>query len=910
MLLRLLSSAIAVTLALSLPSYAGASDDNAGPPAGADQSSLFYPGNAEHAFVAIEKAIGHDFDVIGVSITRTHLLVDAITDAAAGKVETWQVAHSGLIGALGLDLATRVTDESAVTQIGSLEDNRFALGADKLSIVPKLVADAIARARLETPGKVTEMELRRLPKIVGGRRDPIWQIHVEGAGEEADFGADMDGKITSSDLRRTNHANHLDLLAAGPDFEAFIARIRDEAGRDWVFHRIEIEQSAIGFDVHLASGKASEIKHFNATLSGIQTTAFDIPHTAFPGDPVDEPFAFNDVDFGLLAGLEQGAKDKLGFGEGVIKRVIISRPHHENGASIEWEVEVGEANAPIFQMPGQPERREGSATFDGKGNFLRAKYPKGEGPAADLFRPDALQAAVAAIAQQLGAHAEIVELQINQDQIRITAADPKLKAKLVLFQLKDGIVARMPEAFQGLAAVFGDGPDWRWDIATLTPEVFQRLADMEARAAQARNDPNAHISGIAISKDKQFHPGNQATLIQVETEAAGQTDTMAFDLTGRAPKLAEAKSGVFVGGQNGEDEDATTCGSSRDPQAVIAACTRTLEGHPDAPARARAVGYYDRGNAYMDLNQWNEAIADFSQAIEIDPRHASAYQNRAFVYAMINDAEHASADASKVIELEPKNAKAYKIRGLSEEALGKWDAAIADFTQQIALVHSDDHAYYNRGFAEYSGKGELDRAIADFSQAIKLNPKQVDAFVYRGIAWRLKGDIQRAIADHGGAIRVDPRNGAAFFNRGMEYYLTGALPQALADLSQATALAPKEAYPALLLDLVTTRSGVASSLKEQSDKLDMGAWPAPAIRLLLGQLTPDALLAAAEDGDATRKAGRLCEAKFYAGVSLARAGKPTEASGKWREALASCPPHAAERGYADVELKALKLVTK
>ena len=136
------------------------------------------------------------------------------------------------------------------------------------------------------------------------------------------------------------------------------------------------------------------------------------------------------------------------------------------------------------------------------------------------------------------------------------------------------------------------------------------------------------------------------------------------------------------------------------------------------------------------------------------------------------------------------------------------------------------------------------------------------------------------------------------------------LPQALADLSQATALAPKEAYPALLLDLVTTRSGVASSLKEQSDKLDMGAWPAPAIRLLLGQLTPDALLAAAEDGDATRKAGRLCEAKFYAGVSLARAGKPTEASGKWREALASCPPHAAERGYADVELKALKLVTK
>jgi hypothetical protein len=71
-------------------------------------------------------------------------------------------------------------------------------------------------------------------------------------------------------------------------------------------------------------------------------------------------------------------------------------------------------------------------------------------------------------------------------------------------------------------------------------------------------------------------------------------------------------------------------------------------------------------------------------------------------------------------------------------------------------------------------------------------------------------------------------------------------------------------------------------------------------------LTPDALIAAAEDGEPRYKVGRLCEADFYIGVSLARAGKPNEAAGKWREALAACPPHAPERAYADVELKAGK----
>ena len=312
----------------------------------------------------------------------------------------------------------------------------------------------------------------------------------------------------------------------------------------------------------------------------------------------------------------------------------------------------------------------------------------------------------------------------------------------------------------------------------------------------------------------------------------------------------------------------------------------------------------------MHLKQWKQALDDYTKAISDDPSYVHPWVNRAFVYSQLNDVEHAVADASKTIELDPKKAFAYEIRAFGEEQYGKWDAAVADFTKVIELSGGNERSFFNRGVAIYSVGKDLDRAIADFGEALKRNPNYGDALVYRGLASRAKGHLDKAIADHTSAIRIDQRNAAAYFNRGLEYYLTSALPKALADLTQAAALEPRQAYPALLLDVVATRSGLASQLKAQSDKLDMGQWPAPAVRLLIGQITPEALIAAAEDANAAAKPARLCEAAFYTGVVLARNGQGQQATVKWQEALAKCPPSVLERSYAEVELKAQKKSTR
>jgi lipoprotein NlpI len=133
----------------------------------------------------------------------------------------------------------------------------------------------------------------------------------------------------------------------------------------------------------------------------------------------------------------------------------------------------------------------------------------------------------------------------------------------------------------------------------------------------------------------------------------------------------------------------------------------------------------------------------------------------------------------------------------------------------------------------------------------------------------------------------------------------GDLPRALADLSQANALDPKDAYNALWLDIIGQRNNVPSRLSQALATIDMTAWPAPVIRLFLGEITAVALLDAADNPDAKKKKSQVCEANFYSGQLALRTGAKGEAARLFRLAARDCPKTDVERGAANAELKAL-----
>ena len=157
----------------------------------------------------------------------------------------------------------------------------------------------------------------------------------------------------------------------------------------------------------------------------------------------------------------------------------------------------------------------------------------------------------------------------------------------------------------------------------------------------------------------------------------------------------------------------------KDDDQSFAACTKIIDDTASAAAD-RAAALISRGRAWHDVkHDYDHAIADYSQAISLDPDNSVAFYDR----------------------------------GVDWRAKGNDTSAIADYDEAIRLNPKYEYAYVNRGLAWHS-KGNDDRAIADYDQAARLDPKDADAYYYRGDAWYAKGDHDRAIANYTETIQT------------------------------------------------------------------------------------------------------------------------------------------------------------
>jgi len=153
------------------------------------------------------------------------------------------------------------------------------------------------------------------------------------------------------------------------------------------------------------------------------------------------------------------------------------------------------------------------------------------------------------------------------------------------------------------------------------------------------------------------------------------------------------------------------------------------------------------------------AVAQDATAQETPLPNAEAYYNRGIAYSKKGDSvalDRAIADYTQAIKLDPKFVQAYAIRGYTFSQQGRYDRAIADYTQAIKLDPKLVQVYVNRARA-YRLKGDIDRAITDYTQVIQLDPKFAPAYYNRAIAYRMKGETDRAIADYRQAIKLNPR---------------------------------------------------------------------------------------------------------------------------------------------------------
>ena len=165
-----------------------------------------------------------------------------------------------------------------------------------------------------------------------------------------------------------------------------------------------------------------------------------------------------------------------------------------------------------------------------------------------------------------------------------------------------------------------------------------------------------------------------------------------------------------------------------------------------------AQAFMDRASLF-EHEDGARALADYGEAIRLNPQLESAYHARASLYLRTGDTAAAVADDDRAIELRP-----------------------------------DNGAFLRAGCYSHAVWGEqLDRGLAQCNAAIRVEPGETDTLNSRGLIHLRRGEFQAAFADFDAVVRADANSAAALYGRGIARVRIGQSEAGRADIRAAAA---------------------------------------------------------------------------------------------------------------------------
>ena len=127
---------------------------------------------------------------------------------------------------------------------------------------------------------------------------------------------------------------------------------------------------------------------------------------------------------------------------------------------------------------------------------------------------------------------------------------------------------------------------------------------------------------------------------------------------------------------------------------------------------------------------WDKAINAFRRAAQLDqhyaPNLASALQQRATVYVSQKKFQEAIADYSEALKIKSDDPNVFERRAYAEMQLRDYDKALHDYNQAIK-INPQEAKYYQVRAIIYQEKGDFKAAMADTEKTLQLDPNNADA---------------------------------------------------------------------------------------------------------------------------------------------------------------------------------------
>ncbi len=323
-----------------------------------------------------------------------------------------------------------------------------------------------------------------------------------------------------------------------------------------------------------------------------------------------------------------------------------------------------------------------------------------------------------------------------------------------------------------------------------------------------------------------------------------------------------------------------------------------------------------KGDALDDKGKPKEAIAQYREAIRLDPDCAKAHSRLGGCLAKYeHDYDTAILEEQTSIRMEPKYYLPHVILGEVYANLGKNEDSIKEFRVASELNPTSYNTLKDIGLVceqlyatAENPNSYLEEGIKACQRATEIKPDRADAFINLGVLFNLKGSYQDAIKAENQAVQISPNDVRPYIDLGYFYADANDLDNAVKSFEDALRLAKNHPNAHSGLGAVLLKKGQSKdAIDEQRKALKV----APDFFVAHRRLAEALLADGNKDGAATefKEAIRLnpndTATRVQFAKMLAAQGDTTEASNQYHKALEINPKaKIAQDGLDELSAKA------
>jgi tetratricopeptide (TPR) repeat protein len=226
---------------------------------------------------------------------------------------------------------------------------------------------------------------------------------------------------------------------------------------------------------------------------------------------------------------------------------------------------------------------------------------------------------------------------------------------------------------------------------------------------------------------------------------------------------------------------------------------------PERSSSATRKQLLTQGNQAFAKGAFSEAVANYQDLLELDPRNAEALHNLGSALTRLGLLSDAEEYVRRAIKCRPDFAEAHCTLGIVLRARGENAESEIWLRRALKLKPNYLEARIHHGVSLLA-LGRLREASARFAKVLKSNPRHADAFFLTGQIALLEGRFDEAEGHFNHALEINPK-----------------MPNALAALAQTRKMTSSDAGWLTRAQQIAEEGGIAP-LEEAALRFSMGKY--------------------------------------------------------------------------------------